>query len=166
MADLFLTETESRDLVAEQGQVPLSEVLRIIQEQGAVLAENIHETYRGVFEKTSTLEFGFEDPEHKIHISKGPGHESKKVIVFITPEDTKERGYGLYGYPKVYFFWKKEGDEWKYDGAMLNSDDVGQVRVGGQPLRQDVKNRLWHSRVNMRDVERSLGRYLPKNTPE
>ena len=147
----------------QEGEVPLTEVARIIKEQGDTLARNLYAQYGGSFDGEFDPENRIEDKENNVQIFRD-GRDHRRVKVFIVPPGTTEIGYALELKPNVMFFYKRNDQgQWEYDGATIH-DGGGYVDANSSTATEEWDKRhgghFWNARVKMKDMERALGQYL------
>lgn len=162
---LIQTPTSERGItIWQEGEVPLIEVARIIREQGDVIAKNLYYHYERSFDTPFDLEGRIEDKENKVQLF-WPNRSRRDIDVFIVPPSVTEEGYALGRHPKVKFIYDNKNGKWEYETATVHGGG-GYVEVNFADEEEDKKRggHFWTTRVNMRDMERALGKYL--NTPE
>lgn len=156
----------------EQTKTPFLEVARLIHEQGEAIAMNLYQASAGQFKDDERVRI-VDELGMKIY-EGGPGdvaNSRRTITVFIgsLPEDPVQRekfyaDMGFEDYPRIQFFYRQATPgQWVYNGAQVGvrGQMIGTQRILNVGPGGGIPRFLIDQTVDMQDVERQLGQYLP-----
>lgn len=174
MSDISAVEERGIKVVQEplpEGKTPLSEVARIIRDQGDAIGKGLYQEYGPRFE-SQAVDGKLDDPENHIFVKQHElfqGATVRDISVYLAPEGVKEPEVKLTNnFVRIAFRYEPElqGSGWNLRSIMVHKN--GYMTPKGETDEQ-LKTDRWlnkpDNQIDMKDMERTLGKYLQPGLP-
>lgn len=149
---------------AEDRQVGLLEVARIMHEQGKDIAQGIYEETKETYFKPGVDRFVDKD---RMRITESEGRDVRRVAVFIGSKPPENKPDAFRDYPRIHFFFRREGNTWSPWGVQVG---VRGHMMGTQRIidhyneKGSLPSMMIDTSVQMKDLEAQLGGYKPRSS--